>query len=484
MTGFLSALPLLILIFISLIRGVKEAVMAGLAVTIILFFYWGASLNHFLGAVGVSFLITVNILMIVFGAAFLYETMDKTGMIKAISHSLTGIHPSKELRFFLLAIGLTAFFEGVAGFGTPGAIVPLLLIAMGFDAVLSVAVVLLLDGLFALFGAVGTPVLTGLQFPLRLSDTDTQSIALISALLGLTAFLVLLFFIFHSYKRRHGPLEYKRKIVYLYLFFAFPFFFFAYFAMEVATVLAALIMLLCSIIYIKPRGTKINLIPWIPYAILALLLLLPKIFFPLSRWIGWELAFPEMFGTSISASIKPLQSPLIPFLIVGVGVTLIKKSKTIYIKDSLKKVVNVFVVLFPSIAVAQLMINSGVTAPSMMENIAAMMSRLGLGYTLAAPFIGAIGTFVTGSTTISNIVFASSQLQAANLLELPEVLILSLQHLGAGLGNAICLFNIIAAASIANISNYKEVLKLNLLPSIAGCALFGLAGLIIIFFFN
>src|SRR5690606_13506335 len=148
-----------------------------------------------------------------------------------------GIHPSKELRFFLLAIGLTAFFEGVAGFGTPGAIVPLLLIAMGFDAVLSVAVVLLFDGLFASFGAVGTPLITGLQFPLQLSDTDNQNIGFLSASLGIAVFFVLLFSIFSIYKRRHGALKFKRKITYLFLSFAFPYFLFAYFAPELATVL-------------------------------------------------------------------------------------------------------------------------------------------------------------------------------------------------------------------------------------------------------
>src|SRR5690606_25649394 len=123
-------------------------------------------------------------------------------------------------------------------------------------------------------------------------------------------------------------------------------------------------------------------------------------------------------------------------------------------------------------------------APSMIENIATMMSRLGLGYVMAAPILGSIGTFVTGSTTVSNIVFGPSQLQAANYLDLPAVLILSLQLVGAALGNAICLFNIIAAASVANMSDYKEVLKLNLLPVIIGCILFGLAGLLIVFIFS
>ena len=481
MSEFLSVLPILILIFLSLMRGVKEAVVIALGVTIILFFYWGASFNHFLGSMGVSFITTVNILMIVFGAAFLYDTMDKTGMIKAISHSLTEIHPSKELRFFLLAIGLTAFFEGVAGFGTPGAIVPLLLIAMGYDAVLSVAVVLLFDGLFASFGAVGTPIITGLQFPLNLSDADSQNIALISAALGIVVFFVLLFAIFSIYKRRHGALEFKTKIIYLYLAFAFPYFFFAYLAPELATVLAALIMLCIAVLYLKSPNTAINFKPWIPYAVLALLLLLPKIFYPLSQWIGWELAFPSMFGTAINSSIKPLQSPLIPFLVVGIGVTYLKKSKTFYIKNSIRKTAGIFVVLFPSIAVAQLMINSGVTAPSMIENIATMMSRLGLGYVMAAPTLGTIGAFVTGSTTVSNIVFGPSQLQAASYLDLPAVLILSLQLVGGALGNAICLFNIIAAASVADIRDYKEVLKLNLLPSLVGCVLFGLLGMLIVF---
>src|SRR5690606_30374783 len=207
MTEFLSVLPILILIFLSLVRGVKEAVIIALGVTIILFFYWGASFNHFLGAMGVSFITTINILMIVFGAAFLYDTMDKTGMIKAISHSLADIHPSKELRFFLLAIGLTAFFEGVAGFGTPGAIVPLLLISLGFNAVLSVAVVLVFDGLFSMFGAVGTPLLTGLQIPLELSNVEVKNIAVLSAFTGVLVVAVLILFIFRMFAWHNSPVN-------------------------------------------------------------------------------------------------------------------------------------------------------------------------------------------------------------------------------------------------------------------------------------
>lgn len=477
MPYLLALLPILLLIVLSLLRSVKEAVLVAAGVSVLLFFYWGAGFAHFLGTMVVSLLTTLNILMIVFGAAFLYNIMDKTGMVGQISHSLDTLHPSKELRFFLLAICLTAFFEGVAGFGTPGAIVPLLLIALGFDAVLSVSVVLLFDGLFALFGAVGTPVLIGLQLPLALSPEQVQQISLLSAGLGVVAALGMLLFIFRMFSRSQGPLKHKKKILVLYLFFALPFCLFAYWIPELATIAAALLMLLLSIVYLKNPQTRLNLRPWLPYLLLALLLLLPKLLSPLRRWIGWDIGVADLFGSGISTSFKPLQSPLIPFLVIGLGVAFFKKSPSLFLSDAFQKILGVFVVLFPSIAVAQLMINSGVSQPSMIQHIAELLSGLGAVYPLFAPYIGVIGAFITGSTTISNVVFGASQLQAAQLLQLDATLILSLQHTGAAIGNAICLFNIIAAASIANLQNYKQVLSNNLLPALCAALIAGLLGL-------
>jgi lactate permease len=78
------------------------------------------------------------------------------------------------------------------------------------------------------------------------------------------------------------------------------------------------------------------------------------------------------------------------------------------------------------------------------------------------------------------VVFGPSQLETALSLQISPVVLLSLQLAGAALGNAICLFNIIAAASIANIKNYKEILASNLLPTLAGGLLIGLLGLILL----
>ena len=483
MVYFLSVLPILILIVLSLAKGVKEAVYAGLLVTIILFFYWGASFNQFLGTMGVSLLTTINILMIVFGAAFLYNIMDKNGLINGISHSLDNLEATNELKFFLLAIGLTALFEGVAGFGTPGAIVPLLLISLGYNAVLSVSVVLLFDGLFAMFGAVGTPLLTGLQIPLQLPDAEVKNIAVIAAVTGVIVMAVLLLFIFRLFSRQNISVTLKKEVYLLYAFFAVPFCGLAYFVPEMATVLAALIMLVLSVIYLKGFGRDLNLRFWLPYGVLAFLLLLPKLFNPLHRWIGWDITFNDMFGSSIDASLKPMQSPLIPFLVVGLGVVYFTKSKSFYLKDTFAKIFTVLAVLFPSIAVAQLMLNSGVTQPSMVSNISEMLASLGIFYPIFSPFIGITGAFITGSTTISNVVFGPSQLATGQSLNIPPAYVLALQLGGAALGNAICLFNIIAAASIANLKNYKDVLTYNMVPTLIGGLLLGLMGWLLTYFF-
>ncbi|TXK44843.1 L-lactate permease [Pontibacter qinzhouensis] len=481
MIYFLSFLPVAILIVVSLLKGVREAVLVGLVVTSALFFYWGATLPHFAGVISISLLMSLNILMIVFGALFLYNIMNGTGMIRQISQSLDELHPAKEVRFFLLAICLTAFFEGVAGFGTPGAIVPLILIALGFNALLAVAVVLLFDSMFSMFGAVGTPILTGLQLPLQLEWPQVQQIGLVAAITAVVAMSTVFYFIFRMFARLHAPLEYKGKVLAMFSFFALPFCVFSYWVPDLATVLAALVMLVLSVLYLRQGQTKIDFKPWLAYALLAVLLLLPKVLTPLRHLLGWELAFTDLFGTNLKAGIKLLQSPLIPFVLVGVGVGMLRKTESWYLAEGLKKLLQVLVVLFPSIAVAQLMIHSGVVQPSMVNNMAQTLSAMGGAYVIFSPFLGIIGVFITGSTTISNVVFGASQLETAQALQMQPTVILAMQLFGASMGNGICLFNIIAAASVANLKNYKDILSINMMPTVVAGLVAGGVGWLLLY---
>jgi len=108
-----------------------------------------------------------------------------------------------------------------------------------------------------------------------------------------------------------------------------------------------------------------------------------------------------------------------------------------------------------------------------------MFSTVGpLFYLIASPFIGITGAFVAGSNTVSNIIFGPAQLTTSQFLNLPNELVLALQTLGGALGNAICLFNIIAATTIVNFKDHRKILKLNLLPTMLAGLLISIIGLL------
>lgn len=484
MIYLLALSPIILLFVLSLTKGVKTAVWITAIYTIALFFFWGAGLPHLVASLGTSAVTTLNILMIVFGATFLYNIMSDAGLIRDMTQSLQGLEASDNTRFFLVSFGMTAFFEGVAGFGTPGAIVPLILIAMGYNALRSVATVLLFDGLFSAFGAVGIPIMTGIQQTLQLSTGAIQKIGLWSSLMlsvaGLAAVLSIIM------QDRNSELNGQQKrdtvtIFYLYLFFCIPYIGFAWFAPELATVMASLTMLGLSVWYLRKPNTTIQLSPWIPYALLSLLLLLPKIWPFLHNLLAVDVGLWNILDTGINGFFRPMLSPLLPFVLIGLCVAYFKRNKKLNIRSSLKKVGDVSIILYPSIVIAQLMILSGVSQPSMIEYIAILKVQLGLAYPLVSPFVGIMGTFITGSTTLSNIVFAPSQFSAAQMLSLDPEIVLSLQHTGASIGNAICLFNIIAAATIAGIHDYGSILKSNLKPTLWLGLLLGLLGLGLIY---
>ena len=78
----------------------------------------------------------------------------------------------------------------------------------------------------------------------------------------------------------------------------------------------------------------------------------------------------------------------------------------------------------------------------------AMADVAGRGYVAVSPFIGALGSFMSGSNTVSNILFSSLQYETALLLDLPTAIVVALQVVGGGIGNMVCINNIVAVCSI------------------------------------
>jgi lactate permease len=102
-------------------------------------------------------------------------------------------------------------------------------------------------------------------------------------------------------------------------------------------------------------------------------------------------------------------------------------------------------------------------------------------YPLVSPFIGLLGSFMTGSNTNSNVVFASMQMETARLLSISTAIILAVQTTGGAVGSMLAPSKIIVGCSTAGLAGKEgEVLKKSLLPGLAITGVIGILALMFI----
>jgi lactate permease len=87
-------------------------------------------------------------------------------------------------------------------------------------------------------------------------------------------------------------------------------------------------------------------------------------------------------------------------------------------------------------------------------------------YPLIAPWIGALGAFMTGSNTNSNVMFASLQMHTAQLLGISVPVILAAQTAGAGVASVIAPAKIVVGTSTADLAGREGEVMSKMLPYI------------------
>lgn len=87
-----------------------------------------------------------------------------------------------------------------------------------------------------------------------------------------------------------------------------------------------------------------------------------------------------------------------------------------------------------------------------------MSGWLGKGWIAVSPAIGLLGSFFSGSTTVSNLTFGGVQLEAARNIGIAVAPTLALQAVGATAGNMICINNIVSARAVMNLNHVPEML--------------------------
>ncbi|MFC6718234.1 L-lactate permease [Natrialbaceae archaeon GCM10025810] len=166
---FFAAVPLLITagLLIGLLWPATRAMpIAWLSAAVIGFAVWQMPPDWVAAASIVGVMTALEILWIVFGALVLLYTLMHAGAFDRINRGFVSISDDRRVQVVLLAFFLATFIEGAAGFGTPAAVVAPLLLGLGFPALAAVVAAIIGHIIAVTYGAVGTPIIVGIQDPL------------------------------------------------------------------------------------------------------------------------------------------------------------------------------------------------------------------------------------------------------------------------------------------------------------------------------
>ena len=158
------------------------------------------------------------------------------------------------------------------------------------------------------------------------------------------------------------------------------------------------------------------------------------------------------------------------------------------IKDSTKTILGAGFVLIFTVPLVRIMINSGINEHDIVSMPIAMAqgmsSMMGQIYPMFAPTIGAVGAFLAGSNTVSNLMLSQFQFETANLLELSGALMVA-QSVGAAAGNMVAIHNVVAAsATVGLLGKEGIILRITILPTLYYLFFSGMLVLIFIHVFK
>lgn len=141
-----------------------------------------------------------------------------------------------------------------------------------------------------------------------------------------------------------------------------------------------------------------------------------------------------------------------------------------------------FVLIF-TVPMVRIMILSGVNANEM-ASMPITMARWVAGavgdiYPLFAPTVGALGAFLAGSNTVSNLMLSQYQYSVAQLLGVSGASMVAAQSIGAAAGNMIAIHNVVAAsATVGLMGREGQILRRTAIPTLYYVTLVGVLTMI------
>ncbi len=508
-------------------------------------FIWRMSTGAVVAAMANGAAIAMDILFIVFGALVVLFTLRESGAIGVINKGFASISADRRIQAIIITWLFGSFIEGAAGFGTPAALAAPLLLALGFPALAAVMVALIANSTAVSFGAVGTPVLIGTASSLNLPEIEqsmfssgmtfdmfirqtTAWTAVLHLLPGILVPLIMtgmLTRFFGKNKSIREGLKIWPYAIFAGLSFVLPYTLVAVFlGPEFPSIMGGLVGLMILIPatkagFLVPKETwdfpeqkhwkaswtgsikveteekqsNISLLrAWTPYIMIGLLLILSRLrFLPIRDWLGSVfIRIDNMFGVETAIHFEPFNNPgIFPFLLIAlVSIPLFRMTKTqvkTAWRDSLRQITGPAIALVFAVPMVRLMMQSGNNSGELLSMPLVMASfiadKAGAVWPLVSPFIGALGTFISGSNAVSNMLFSLFQYAVAEETGISRILTVRLQQMGGGAGNMTGVHNIIAACATVGLSGVEgELLKKTIIPVIIMASIAGITGMLFI----
>jgi lactate permease len=468
---------------------------------------WQMPLRTIAAASIEGLVIAASILWIILGAILLLKLLLEGAAMQRIRQGFAAISPEPRVQLVVIGWVFGAFLEGAAGFGTPAAITAPLLVALRFPPLGAVALALVANSSPVAFGAIGTPVAIGLAQGLSQADIDAapnlvhaaaSTAAGMDLLVGslIPLVLTLIYSRFFSAERNwRSGLIYWRFALFAGFAYTLPAFLAAVvLGPELATLSGALVAILLVLPaarrgWLLPSGREAKgdstlprktssmslLRAWTPYVILTALLLVSRIeAVPLKEvlqtaTVDWS----SILGTTVAVSVAPFYLPGTMFAVAAIAAIVLlpldRASIARAAHATVKTAAASGLTLAAAVPMIRVFVHSGdnlAGLPSMPMALAVLaVDTAGSNWAIFAPFIGAMGSFLSGSATFSNMTFAAFQLTAAEQAVLRPEIMLAAQILGASAGNMVSVVNVVAAAAVVGLLGREgAVIRLTMIP--------------------
>lgn len=421
------------------------------------------------------------IILVILAAVFTYRLSLRTGAMEKIKQMITSVSSDSRVLVLLIAWCFGGFMEGMAGFGTAVAIPASMLVSLGFDPLFSCLVCLISNGTPTAFGSIGIPTVT-LANLLNLENTTLS--AFTAAQLAFFVILCPILLVIVTGKGMKGLKGVLPVTIGSGLGFILPEFFIAKFVgAELAVVVGSVCALAVTILLgrnvkpnpeyqiqmeeKKPISLSEGLVAWCPFILIFVFLLLT------SKLVSPVNTFLSQFSSSIvvyagenanTITFSWINTPgvwiFLSAIIGGIVQHASLEDMKICFMETLKQMKETMITMISVLACAKIMGYAGMIAS---------ISTFAIGvtgnfYPLIAPWLGGLGTFVTGSGTNSGVLFGAVQKTAAETLSINPYWMVALNSLGVAAGKMISPQSLAIALSSVDAKGQDSKLMGKIMP--------------------